>query len=86
MFSDILTLYFLANHESRNMLQENSMNLPPGAEMYTVGPFLRRFREEHTIVRNNTNRATEEVTIANDESWTESFFEIMEFGSVNNTS
>src|SRR5207302_11009000 len=55
---DALELRLLADHESRDVLEEDQWNVSLAAELDEVRPLQRALREEHAVVRQDTDRIT----------------------------
>ena len=74
----------LADHESRDVLQEDEWNPSLPAEFHKVGAFLAGFREQDTVVGHNANLVAVDVGKSTHERGAVARFEFVESGTVNN--
>jgi len=82
MFSDTFRFKFLAYHESSDVLEEEQRNFTLRAHLNEVSSLLSRFREEYSLVGDNTNRVSIEVSESSQQSGAVPLLKLMEPTSI----
>ena len=67
VFRDAAVLVLPADHEARDVLQEDQRNPPQVAQLHEVRGLQRRFAEQHAVVRDDADEETVEPREASDQ-------------------